>query len=371
MSPHLAHEVRALRTIVWRGQCELDVASAARSLAAGDLVAFPTETVYGLGADARSASAVRAIFAAKGRPSDNPLIVHVASLHSLTRFGFAGRLPLPAQKLARTFWPGPLTLVLPLASADALAPGVTAGLSTVGVRVPRHPVAAALLAAADVPVAAPSANRSGRPSPTSAAHVLADLDGRVAGLLDAGESAPIAVGLESTVVDATREDRLTVLRPGAVSRRQLEDAAGVPVVEGSGRVSVRQTPPAPGMKYRHYAPVAPLRVVPRGEVRREVDLECSRGSVGVLADSALCAELQGEPGVVVVPCGVRGDPSSSARELYAALRAFDGEGVAAGMQSEPVRVIIAAALDESDDGIAAAFMNRLRKAASGGDLPAS
>ncbi|MDU2242484.1 MAG: L-threonylcarbamoyladenylate synthase, partial [Paenibacillus sp.] len=188
---------------------------AAAVLASGGTVAFPTETVYGLGADARNTAAVEEIFAAKGRPSDNPLIVHIADVSQLD--GLVTEVNETARRLMEAFWPGPLTLVLPVAEG-AVSPRVTAGLSTVGVRMPAHDVALRLIAAAGCPVAAPSANRSGRPSPTLASHVGEDLSGRIDGIVDGG---PTGVGLESTVVEAGRDGVVTVLRPGGITAEQL------------------------------------------------------------------------------------------------------------------------------------------------------
>ncbi len=210
------------KTIQW----QIDAAAAnagglveaASILRAGGTVAFPTETVYGLGADARSTAAVEQIFIAKGRPADNPLIVHIAELRQLEE------LVLPygllAKRLMERFWPGPLTLVLPV-KPGAVSPRVTAGLDTIAVRMPAHPVALALIAAADCPVAAPSANRSGRPSPTLASHVLADLDGRIDGIVDGGAA---GVGLESTVVEIDG-DAVRILRPGGVTAEALREIA--------------------------------------------------------------------------------------------------------------------------------------------------
>ncbi|MFB9326922.1 L-threonylcarbamoyladenylate synthase [Paenibacillus aurantiacus] len=210
------------RTMEWRVDARAprseELAEAARLLREGQTVAFPTETVYGLGADARSDEAVARIFEAKGRPSDNPLIVHIADRAQL------GALVLPwgelAERLMDRFWPGPLTLVLP-AAPGAVSPRVTAGLDTVAVRMPSHPVALALIAAAGCPVAAPSANRSGRPSPTLAAHVAGDLAGRIAGIVDGGAA---GVGLESTVVEIDGET-VRILRPGGVTAEELREVA--------------------------------------------------------------------------------------------------------------------------------------------------
>ncbi len=252
----------------------------------GGLVAFPTETVYGLGADATNADAVGRIFAAKGRPATNPLIVHVASAAIAKRY--ATDWPADADRLAAAFWPGPLTIVLP---RDAtIADAVSAGRGTVGLRVPDHPLALALLAAFDGPVAAPSANRANAVSPTTADHVRAELGGRVDLILDGG---PCGVGIESTVVDLTGP-RPALLRPGGVSREKVEAVVGpVAVVHGSAA--------SPGQGSRHYAPVTPaVRFEPGEPV---------------------------PPGAVVLRCGA--DPVAYARNLYASLRDLDRRGAAA------------------------------------------
>jgi L-threonylcarbamoyladenylate synthase len=226
-----------------------DIARAADVLRNGGLVAFPTETVYGLGGDARADLAVAGIFAAKGRPRFNPLIVHVPDLASARRYGvFDDR----AAAIANTFWPGPLTLVLPLRTDSGLSPLVTAELPSVAIRVPAHPVAQALLRAFDGPLAAPSANPSGRVSPTRAAHVLDGLAGRIAAVVDGG---PCAVGLESTILSLVAEPRL--LRPGGVPLEVLEAALQCSIATGPAKGAGIT---APGQLASHYAPVAPVRL---------------------------------------------------------------------------------------------------------------
>lgn len=227
------------------------IARAAALLAQGNLVAFPTETVYGLGADATNGIAVAGIFAAKGRPDFNPLIVHVATraaARTLAQWSDA------ADRLVTACWPGPLTLVLPMAKGSALSPLVTAGLPTVAIRMPRHPTALALLRAVGRPIAAPSANPSGRISPTAARHVLAGLSGRIAAVLDDG---PCAVGVESTIVGLA--DRPRLLRPGGLPADALEQALGetlAPTTVDSSAIDIS----APGQLASHYAPVAPVRL---------------------------------------------------------------------------------------------------------------
>jgi len=227
---------------------EAGIARAARLLAEGELVAFPTETVYGLGGDARSDRAVAGIYAAKGRPSFNPLIVHLPDLAAVDRYAEVGP---KARALAQAFWPGPLTLVLPLRTDAGLSNLVTAGLPTVAIRVPAHPLAQRLLRAFGGPVAAPSANPSGRVSPTRADHVLDGLCGRIAAVLDGG---PCAVGLESTIILADPEPML--LRPGGVPVEALEAALGQPLATGGDA----RKPTAPGQLASHYAPEAGVRL---------------------------------------------------------------------------------------------------------------
>lgn len=299
-------------------------------LRAGRLVAFPTETVYGLGADATSADAVRGIFAAKQRPADNPLIVHVPAAEHLA--DVAAQVTPLAERLAAAFWPGPLTLVLD--ARRALPRETTGGLGTVAVRVPDHPVAAALLRAAGVPVAAPSANRSGRPSPTTAAHVLADLDGAIDAVVDGGRC---PVGVESTVVDA-RGEVPAVLREGAVTREDLETAtAGVDV----GGVQAA----SPGTRYRHYQPSCRVELAePGGAVAAAAALAATGARVGLVARGPA------PDGVVEV---ARFDGAGElAALLYGALRDAEAAGV---------DVVVVEAV--APHGIGRAVMDRLRRAA--------
>src|SRR5690606_22423426 len=223
------------------------IKQAAALLRQGKVVAFPTETVYGLGADARSDEAVSRIFQAKGRPSDNPLIVHIAELSQLEEL--VESVPPEARLLMDRLWPGPLTLVLP-AKEGAVSSKVTAGLSTVAVRMPDHPVALELIRASGCPLAAPSANRSGRPSPTTARHVMDDLQGLADGVLDGGAT---GVGLESTVVE-TEERRMVVLRPGGISVEELRSFGVNVELDRALSVPTEAAPRSPGMKYTHYAP---------------------------------------------------------------------------------------------------------------------
>ncbi|RKO65619.1 L-threonylcarbamoyladenylate synthase [Desulfofundulus salinus] len=347
------------RTAYWRvDPARPDPGIMARAgliLRQGGLVAFPTETVYGLGANALDALAVARIFEAKGRPQDNPLIVHVADRETVGRL--ACRVPASAGKLMDAFWPGPLTLVLP--AADTIPRQVTAGLDSVGIRMPAHPVALALIAAAGVPVAAPSANLSGRPSPTTAEHVLQDLNGRIEVILDGG---PAGVGLESTVLDLTG-DVPVILRPGGITREELEKVIGEvrvdPGIDGvpdRGSPAGEFRPRSPGMKYRHYAPRAPLVLV-EGEPERVAarlkglaESYLSRGwRVGILATAETAGEYK--EGQVVV-AGWRKDPATIASRLFGALRRFDELGV---------DIILAEGIEPRGMGLA--VMNRLRRAA--------
>ncbi|MBW5445955.1 threonylcarbamoyl-AMP synthase [Cohnella sp. CFH 77786] len=331
---------------------------AAAALAAGGVVAFPTETVYGLGADARNTSAVAKIFEAKGRPSDNPLIVHVAS--ETEAESLAESMNEIERRLARAFWPGPFTLVLPV-RPGAVSPLVTAGLDTVAVRMPSHAVARRLIELSGCPLAAPSANRSGRPSPTEARHVTEDLAGRIDGIVDGG---PTGVGLESTVVRVV-DGVIHILRPGGVTREQLQAAAGpdAPVESGEREADASATagPRSPGVKYTHYAPRGEMLLVtgddPEGvvaAVRQEAaDARREGRRVGILAAAEHAGRYEGAADEIVV-CGSRRAPETAAQRLYAALRECDGLGL---------DFIVAEGYPE--EGIGSALMNRMRKAAGG------
>lgn len=290
------------------------IAAAAAVLRRGGLVAFPTETVYGLGANALAAAAVRGIFAAKGRPATNPLIVHVADA-AMVRV-LAADWPPRAAALAGAFWPGPLTLVLPRTAA--VPDAVTGGGPTVAVRWPAHPVALALIRAAGVPLAAPSANRSTELSPTRAEHVLAGLAGRIDLILDGG---PTAAGIESTVVDATT-DPPTLLRPGPISLAQLETVVG--------RIRLRTAGPddgplpSPGMMARHYAPRTPVVLV----AGRDQLVALAGERVGVLA----LGEAGGMPGPAIA---LPANPVGYAAGLYAALHELDARGLQRVLIEEP------------------------------------
>jgi L-threonylcarbamoyladenylate synthase len=286
---------------------------AVQVLRAGGLVAFPTETVYGLGADATSAAAVRRIFAAKGRPSTNPLIVHVSDVAIARRHATAW--PESAERLARAFWPGPLTLVLPK-TPDIVA-DVTAGLGTVGLRVPNHPLALELLRAFDGPVAAPSANRSNHVSPTTAAHVRDELGDAVDVILDGG---PCAVGIESTVLDLSRDGRPAIFRPGGVAREQIEAVVG-PVDVVARTISSNEPAASPGQQERHYAPRAPaFRFSP------PPPLENAGPNAAILVAGSVYRLRRKTPHMPYL-MEMPGTPAEYAHHLYAALRELDALGV--------------------------------------------
>lgn len=315
-----------------------EVGRAAEILAEGGLVAFPTETVYGLGADASDGDAVAGIFEAKGRPKGHPLIAHVASAADAVRLvgQASSTLMLDVERLADSFWPGPLTVIVP--RSDAVDPATTGGRDTVGVRVPDHPVATALLATFGGPVAAPSANRFGSVSPTTAAHVMDELGARIDAVIDGG---PSRVGVESTIVDLTTGPEPALLRPGGISQVELEAVLGRPVVDGAGGESR-----APGMLASHYAPRATVELVtggPEGLADRLADVSVE-SSVGVIAPWATAHHP-----TWVVPA----DPAGYASVLYLMLRAADASGVE--------RLLV---VPPEEGPLHAAVMDRLRKASA-------
>jgi len=327
---------------VREGVDERKLRVAARLLREGKLVAFPTETVYGLGADALNAGAVRRIFEVKGRPADNPLIVHVASMEWLRKL--VRLVPETAITLARRFWPGPLTLVLP---AEGRVPSVTrGGLDTVAVRMPSHPVALRLIELAGRPVAAPSANISGRPSPTDAGHVVEDFYGRIECIVDGG---PTPIGVESTVLDLTGE-RPVLLRPGGLPLEEIEKVVGPVDVHPAVRGELTDVAKSPGMKYRHYSPRARVILVEgdRREVAERIDelvdeLKEKGLKVGVMAMERHRADAFFYLGSSI---------EEAARNVFRGLRELDRRGV---------DVIVVEGVEER--GLGMAVMNRLRKAA--------
>ena len=322
---------------------------AAEILRAGGLVALPTETVYGLGAHALDPAAVERIFAAKQRPAWDPVIVHVANLDTLT--GLVGEVPVHARRLMHAFWPGPLTLLLKRTAA--VPDAVTAGRALVGVRMPAHPVALELIRLAGVPVAAPSANLFGHTSPTTADHVLEDLDGRIDAVVDAG---PTGLGVESTVIDVCQSPML-IYRPGAVTAERIRAVAG-PVETFRSEVletTPREAMPSPGVGLKHYAPRARLVLldVPFREIEARLAELAGRSPaerVGVM----LPAEVRAPAGAQVFAWGRWDAPEEMARELYAGLRALDGQGCTVILCPLP-----------PEEGIGAAIRDRLGKQGTG------
>lgn len=314
-------------------------------LKAGELVAFPTETVYGLGANAFDAAACRRIYQTKGRPADNPLIVHIARPEQAEELAHVSPL---ARQLMRAFWPGPLTLVLP--SRGTLPRETTGGLDTVGLRMPAHPAALALLREAELPVAAPSANLSGRPSPTSAAHVLADFRGRIPLVIDGGEC---LAGLESTVLDLASAVP-AILRPGVITAADLGDF--LPGLAEETRLAAGGIARAPGMKYRHYAPKARVILCPGERIYETYKEKLERFYAQGLENPkiAVLASMRGLAGLGAAEnCFLLGNkPEEIAQNLFSALRWTDEIGA---------DLVIAESFPEQGVGIA--IMNRLKKAA--------
>lgn len=382
----------------------------AQLLMEGKTVAFPTETVYGLGANALSSASLSQIFEAKGRPSDNPLIVHLHSLTQLPRYVDTSRVGPVTERIMKKFWPGPLTIVFP--SKEEADGGVSikarANLPSVAIRIPNHPVALALLTVCDLPIAAPSANLSGKPSPTTAQHVAHDLHTRIAGIVDGGMSE--GIGVESTVVEIHESEQHTpfvmILRPGGVTKEMLEEIVGAGNVQldpsilkysveeqskeskqsataqsSSSVDSVIPGPKAPGMKYTHYAPTAPLTIVYGDDefflqlaldklqhLSPTTDTSSTPELIGILATKQRIAHFQVllasaehkhkytslVSSLYFQTCGEEGDYLSISRELYHSLRMFD--------ENAHVKYILAQGVEEK--GVGSAIMNRLIKAAS-------
>lgn len=323
---------------------EHDIATAAAILRDGGLLGIPTETVYGLGANGLDADAVRRIFAAKGRPQDNPLILHIPEASWLERY--CQNIPDTAYTLAEKFWPGPLTMILP--RRGNVPDTVTCGLDTVGIRCPNHPVTLAIIRAADIPVAAPSGNLSGRPSPTNARHMLEDMDGRIDAIIDGG---PCGVGVESTIIDLTTPvPRL--LRPGGLPLEALRAVLGEVAVDKAvtAPLAAGEQPKAPGMKYRHYAPKAPVTVVTGSPGQTARYIQKNAGThTGVICFTEYAALF---PGCTVEDIGSAADTGEQARRVFNALRAFDETSVAAIYAQCP-----------AGTGLGLAVANRLKKAA--------
>ena len=327
---------------------EKNMDEAAAILRDGGLVGIPTETVYGLGANGLNEEAVAHIFEAKGRPQDNPLILHIPDASWLERY--CKDIPLTAYKLADAYWPGPMTMIL--CRKDIVPDAVTAGLDTVGMRCPAHPLCRAIIDAAGVPVAAPSGNTSGRPSPTTAQHMLEDMDGKIDAIVDGG---PCSVGVESTIIDLT-ETPARLLRPGGITLEQLEAVLGEVAVDPAVTrlMGAGEQPKAPGMKYRHYAPKAPVTVV-TGDPQKSAEYIASHAAPedGVICfDEFLPLFTRRSETRPVMDLGPAGDKEEQARHIFDALRSFDHTSVPAIWAQCP-----------DATGIGLAIANRLNKAA--------
>lgn len=326
--------------------CEKSYAQAVDLLNNGEVVAFPTETVYGLGAVATNEKGVKKIFEAKGRPSDNPLIVHIGTIEEVSNY--IEEIPENARVLMDAFWPGPLTIIMKT-KQGLLAPSVTAGLATVGMRMPNHEVALELLRKLKKPVAAPSANRSGKPSPTKAIHVEEDLQGRIPMILDGGAT---GIGIESTVLDVTVTPPV-ILRPGGVTKEMLEEVIGEVIQPTKSQEKLDTTPKAPGMKYTHYAPNAPVYLIESNHsivshaIRK---LKIEGHQIALLAP----VSFENLGADFFFPYGEEGDKETMSSKLYDDLRACD-----------KTSATIILATTTSTEGVGAAIMNRLEKAAGG------
>lgn len=341
--------MQTIMAVMHDGIDEAEIRRAGEILKEGGLVAFPTETVYGLGGNALDANASAKIYAAKGRPSDNPLIVHIADWEAIEKI--AEEIPPEAKKLADAFWPGPLTMILK--KSDAVPKATTGGLDTVAIRMPENEVARALIRAGGGYVAAPSANTSGRPSPTCAAHVAEDLSGKIEMIIDGGDA---VIGLESTIVDLT-DGKPTILRPGYINQQMLEEVLEeVELDRGLAEPDSGVHPKAPGMKYRHYAPKADLIIVEgdaekvREKINELVSANLAEGKkTGVIGtDESLLYYKNGD----VRSIGSRKEEITIARHLYSILREFD---------ESDISVIYSESFETPKIG--QAIMNRLIKAA--------
>lgn len=323
------------------------ITKAAQALKDGELVAFPTETVYGLGADATNEDAVKKVYQAKGRPSDNPLIVHVASVEMVEKY--AREIPEKARQLMKKFWPGSLTIILNI-KPGSLSKKVTGGLSTVAFRFPNSQPTLELIKEAGVPIVGPSANTSGKPSPTTAQHVYHDLNGKIKGILDDG---PTKVGVESTVLDMST-DHPVILRPGAVTKADIESVIGS-IDLNHHHVGKSETPKAPGMKYKHYAPNAQVYIVDEDSDWNTVMEWISKQSftVGVMADDNILHQITLPKNADPFSLG-KNVVDASAR-LFDGLRKYDDEN--------QVQAIVTQAYPSH--GLGLAYMNRLNKSAGG------
>lgn len=330
---------------------ELD--QAAQALRQGQLVAFPTETVFGLGAIANNEEAVKSVYQAKGRPSDNPLIVHIAKAEDIFRFSgdLSSEVERVARRLVETFWPGPLTIIVPVRKGT-FGPTVTGGLQTVGIRMPDHPLTLSLIQKTGFPLVGPSANLSGKPSPTCVQHVLHDFDGKIAGVVDAD---PTRIGVESTVVDITHPGQVYILRPGAITEKDLQKA--LPEIEVTDATRVIQSdslehPKAPGMKYRHYSPHQEVYALLPEELMKTLHSltpdEKAKGAV--IARDQVLSQCEGFAKTFSLGENVK----TATHDLFAGLRAFDDD--------DQVQILYVEQLPDQAEN--RAYRNRLSKAAS-------
>lgn len=314
----------------------------------GELIAFPTETVYGLGANALDEQAVKQVYAVKGRPSDNPLIVHVNDFEMVKQF--VTDFPKQTKSLVNTFWPGPLTLIFNV-KPNAFPATVTGGLNTVAFRMPNNQKTLELIRLAGVPLVGPSANTSGKPSPTTAQHVYHDLHGKIAGILDDG---PTQIGVESTVLDLTAKDSVPViLRPGAVTKEQLERVVGTVLVD-QHLISEKEAPKAPGMKYKHYSPDVPVWIIEGDQEVFKKAIEWAKRKeqrIGLFGDEQTTSTFLNN--VEAVFSFGEHSVEQGTKLLFAGLRSLDEQNI---------DVIFAQAFSENELGIA--YMNRLKKAAN-------
>lgn len=334
-----------METIIFDQQLE----QAVEALKQGEVVSFPTETVYGLGANALDESAVKKVFAVKGRPSDNPLIVHVYDFDQVQPF-IQTKHPL-AEKIVEQFWPGPLTLIFEI-KPESLPKVVTGGLSTAAFRMPNHPVTLELLRQAQLPLVGPSANTSGKPSPTSSAHVYHDLKGKIKGIVEGGQS---QIGVESTVLDLSNPNLPPmILRPGAITKEMLEATLGLEVLIDQHLVKESETPKAPGMKYKHYSPDTPVMMVaPKDLLHAVRHFGKENYRLGVMATPSQIALIKDQ----VQTCFAYEDEKvqSAAKGLFSGLRQLDE-------QSPKLDLILVVTFENK--GLGMAYMNRLKKAAA-------
>lgn len=338
-------------SLIKKGDIELlkkepAVKEGAELLKKGELLAFPTETVYGLGADALNPKAVNKIFLSKGRPQDNPLIVHIAELKQLQEL-MEGELSINGEKLINAFWPGPLTVIVK--KRDIIPDETTAGLDSVAVRMPVHPLARAIIEKTGLPVAAPSANASGKPSPTRAVHVYNDLCGKIPLIIDGGAA---EVGVESTVVDI-RGEMVRILRPGGVSREEIRNVIGDFFCDSLYSKNKTERPVSPGMKYRHYSPETPLYIIENEDMLKVlIESELEKDSALILSDETYQKYYSLFNNVQAIKMGPRSNPELIAYNLFDLLRRIDK----LALRSVYIEAIPAT-------GIGEAVMNRIRKAA--------